>query len=154
LTIKGEKMKRRVFSITLSVCVLALTAAIAFAQLPGETIRVNIPFDFLVRGRSLPAGEYEISRLNDEPEVLAITNIRNRHEHAMIETDPEEGNAPRHGKVVFHRYGDSYFLHEIWTAGIETGRELPMSHQEKVLRQETMAKGESTEPQMVAVAIY
>jgi hypothetical protein len=68
--------EKRVFSITLSVCVVALTAAIAFAQLPGETIRVNIPFDFLVRGRSLPAGEYEISRLNDEPEVLAITNIR------------------------------------------------------------------------------
>ena len=147
-------MKRRVFSITVSVCVFALTAAIAFAQLPGEPIRVNIPFDFLVRGRTLPAGEYEISRLSDEPALLEITNIRNRHENAAIETEPEEGNMPRHGKVVFHRYGDSYFLHEIWTAGIETGRELPMSHQEKVLRQETLAKGESTEPQVVAIAIY
>lgn len=147
-------MKRRVFSITASVCVFALTAAIAFAQLPGEPIRANIPFDFLVTGRTLPAGEYEISRLGDEPVQLLISNTRNRHEHATIETQSEEGKVPGHGKLVFHRYGDSYFLHEIWTAGIETGRELPMSHQEKALRRETLAKGESTEPQTVAVAIY
>jgi hypothetical protein len=107
----------------------------------GIPIRVNIPFDFLVRGKTLPAGEYEISRLSDEPQVLEISNIRNRHDHAAIETDPVQGTVPNHGKVVFHRYGDSYFLHEIWTTGLETGRELPASHQEKMLRRETLGQG-------------
>ena len=147
-------MKRRVFSLAVSVCILGLMTATAFAQLPGIPVRVNIPFDFLVRGKTLPAGEYEISRLTDEPQLLEISNIRNRHEHAAIETEPVEGRVPNHGKVVFHRYGDSYFLNEIWTAGLETGRELPASHQERVLRRETLAKGESVEPQIVALAIY
>jgi len=117
-------------------------------------VRVNIPFDFQVRGKTLPAGEYEISRLSDESQVLEVSNIHNRHENIAIETDPVQGAIANHGKVVFHRYGDSYFLHEIWTAGLETGRELPATHQEKVLRRETLAKGESAEPQTVALAIY
>ena len=147
-------MKRGVFSLGVSVCVLVLMTATAFAQLPGIPIRVNIPFDFLVRGKTLPAGEYEISRLSDEPQVLEISNIHNRHDHAAIETDPVQGRVPNHGMVVFHRYGDSYFLNEIWTTGLETGRELPASHQEKMLRRETLAKGESVEPQTVVLAIY
>ena len=32
--------------------------------------------------------------------------------------------------LVFHRYGDKYFLAEIWT-GLSTGRELPMSANER-----------------------
>jgi hypothetical protein len=154
LKIKGEKMKRRVLSLAVCVCVLLPLTATAFAQLPGIPIRVNIPFDFMVRGKTLPAGDYEISRLMDETQVLEISNVSNRHESAAIQTEPVLGRVANNGKVVFHRYGDSYFLSEIWTAGLETGRELPASHQEKVLKRETLAKGESVEPQIVALAIY
>ena len=147
-------MNSRVFGLAVCVCVLGLMTATAFAQLPGIPVRVNIPFDFQVRGTTLPAGEYEISRLSDESQVLEVANIHNRHEHVAIETDPVQGAIANHGKVVFHRYGDSYFLHEIWTAGLETGRELPATHQEKVLKRETLARGESAEPQTVALAIY
>ena len=146
-------MKRRVFSVAITLCALALMSVPAFAQLPGIPVRVNIPFDFLVRGKTLPAGEYEISRIRDEPQVLLISNRNQSHEHATINTEPVEGNAPQYGKVIFYRYGDSYFLHEIWTAGIETGRELPPSQQEKTLKRETLARGESAEPQIVALAI-
>jgi hypothetical protein len=154
LKIKGEKMKRRVLTLAVCICVLLPLTATAFAQLPGIPIRVNIPFDFVVRGKTLPAGDYEISRVMDETQVLEISNVSNRHERAAIQTEPVLGRVANNGKVVFHRYGDSYFLSEIWTAGLETGRELPASHQEKVLKRETLAKGESVGPQIVALAIY
>jgi len=147
-------MKRRVLTLAVCICVLLPLTATAFAQLPGIPIRVNIPFDFVVRGKTLPAGDYEISRVMDETQVLEISNVSNRHERAAIQTEPVLGRVANNGKVVFHRYGDSYFLSEIWTAGLETGRELPASHQEKVLKRETLAKGESVGPQIVALAIY
>ena len=147
-------MKRRVLSMAVSVCVFALTGATAFAQLPGTAMRVNIPFDFSVRGRTLSAGEYAISRLGQDPDIIEISNVRKPHEHAIIETEPETGYETSHGRLVFHRYGDSYFLREIWTVGLDSGHELPASRQEKVLIRETLAKGESAEPQTVAVAIY
>ena len=37
----------------------------------------------------------------------------------------------RHGKLVFHRYGDQWFLFQIWPAGINTGREITSSRLER-----------------------
>ena len=158
LVLVGGEMKARVFSVALGGCVLALLlgAAASYAQMPGASMRVNIPFEFNVRGRTLPAGHYEIKRIGDEPEGLEISDIRQSHAHAMFETEPVDSSRPaRHGEVVFHRYGDQYFLSEIWSAGIQTGRELPVSKQERVVKRE-MAKNMAgqSEPETVALAIY
>jgi hypothetical protein len=39
-------------------------------------------------------------------------------------------------ELVFHKYGNSYFLSEIWT-GLGQGRQLPKSEREKELARET-----------------
>ena len=36
-------------------------------------------------------------------------------------------------KLVFHRYGDQYFLSQIWTVGANSGRELLMPRLEREL---------------------
>jgi len=149
-------MKKRVFIVALSGCVLTLLlAAGAYAQLPGAPLRANIPFDFNVRGMTLPAGEYEIRRITDQAEGLEVRNIHRSRDHTMFVTDPvEKGNIARHGEIIFHRYGDTYFLYEIWTAGMETGRELPVSKQERYLRSETASNRGQSEPQTVSIAVY
>ena len=149
-------MKKRVLIVALSGCLLTLLlAAGAYAQLPGAPLRANIPFDFTVRGKTLPAGEYEFRRITDEPGGLEVLNIHRSHEHTMFETEPvDKGNIARHGEIVFHRYGDTYFLYEVWTAGLETGRELPASKQERYLRSETASNTGPSEPQTVAIAVY
>lgn len=125
----------------------------AQAQLPGSAIRVSIPFDFAVRGRTLPAGEYEIVRINDEPSGLLLRNIYNKHDHVVFETEPVEAHRiPRRSMLVFNRYGDSCFLSEIMTAGEQTARELEPSHAERTLRTE-YAKNQQ-EPGTVTVAMY
>jgi len=149
-------MKKAILSIALSGCVMTLLlGATAHAQLTGAPIRINIPFDFNIRGKTLPAGDYEVKRINDEVESLEISNVKHSHDHAMFETEPVDARkAPRHAELVFHRYGDEYFLSEIWTPGVGTGRELFMSRQERAVKQE-MAKDNNgqSEPQTVAVAI-
>jgi hypothetical protein len=147
-------MKRRVFSIALAGFALTLLAsATAFAQLPGEPIRANIPFDFTVRGKTLPAGEYEIKRVTDELGTLEIANVNHSHKHAMFETDPvESARVPRHGEVVFHRYGESYFLYEIWSPGLQTGHAVPVSHQERILQREAAMYGTNSQAETVALA--
>ena len=37
------------------------------------------------------------------------------------------------GKLVFHKYGDQYFLSQIWRTGENGGRELRMAHKEREL---------------------
>ncbi|PWT87718.1 MAG: hypothetical protein C5B55_14330 [Blastocatellia bacterium] len=155
LPIKGEAMKKRVFSLLLSSCVLALIAATTFAQLPGEPVRANIPFDFNINGKTLPAGEYEIARISDEADGLKITSVDHRGEHALFFTEPvQRMTTSRRGELIFHRYGEAYFLSEVWGPGLETGRELAPSRQERLLKRETASVSSSNTQQLVAIATY
>jgi hypothetical protein len=71
----------------------------------------------------------------------------------MFHTEPlDKRRIPRRDVLVFNRYGDSYFLEQVVTAGEETGRELSPSHAERALRHEMAAKNQS-EPETVMVAI-
>jgi len=143
---------KKFFSVIVAASMLLIVVS-AHAQLPGSAIRASIPFDFTVRGRTLPAGEYEITRLNDEPSGLLLRNVNNKHDHVVFETEPVEANKlPRRSALVFNHYGDSYFLAEVVTAGEQTGRELEPSRAERTLRSE-WAKNQQ-EAGTVTVATY
>ena len=150
--IEGEIMKK-LFSVIAMGCLLSvLFVGSASAQLPGTAIRASIPFDFTVRGKTLPAGEYELTRIGDEPVGLSLRNIHDKSEHVMFETEPAYVRSiPRKNILVFNRYGDSYFLEEVVTAGEQTGRELYPSHTERSLRRD-MAKNQAA-PETVTVAM-
>ena len=147
-------MKKQIFSAVVTGCLLALMMAVpAHAQTSGTTIRATIPFDFIVRGKTLPAGNYEIRRITDSPEGLVIRNVNEKRDHAMFQTEPvEPREIPNRSEIVFHRYGDSYFLSEILTDGEETGQELVPSRAERRLRSEMASNG--AEPETVALAVY
>src|SRR5690349_2566873 len=77
--LKGEIMKK-LFSVVVAGCLLSLLLiGSAGAQEPGTRIRVSIPFDFTVKGKTLPAGEYDITRVMDEPITLLVRNVHERH---------------------------------------------------------------------------
>jgi hypothetical protein len=146
-------MSKQVFMTAVISGILVLGVIVpAYAQLPGTEIRATIPFDFMVRGRFLPAGTYEVKRVNDAPEGLVIQNEAT-HQTAIFETGPVEARrTPDRAKLVFHRYGDDYFLAQVWTPGDDTGRMLFPSHRERRLSRELAQN--SAEPETVVVAAY
>jgi hypothetical protein len=146
-------MKKLLSVVAIGSLVALSFAATARAQEPGVPVRASIPFDFIVRGKTLPAGNYEIERVTEDPSGLLLRNVNNRHEHIVFETEPMEGRRiSSHNVLVFNRYGGDYFLSEIVTAGEQTGRELAPSHAERTLRRE-MAKNQA-QPETVTVALY
>jgi hypothetical protein len=149
-------MKKKVFSVMATCCVLALVgAATVHAQMPGTALRATIPFDFSVRGKTLPAGEYEINRLSEGPEGLEIFSTNDKHERAIFETEPVVATKlSSKPQIVFHRYGDSYFLFEVFAGGGQTGRELPASRDERNLKREMASKNNWLQPETVTLAAY
>jgi len=143
---------KRVFSVVVAGCVLSLLLVVsAGAQEPGTKIRVQIPFDFTVKGRTLPAGEYEVSRVMDEPIAILLRNRHDKHDEVVVETEPVIGRmTPKRDELIFNRYGDTYFLAEVFTAGEQTGEELYPTHKERELRSE-MAKNQAG-PEIVTIA--
>jgi hypothetical protein len=94
----------------LAASLLVGTAMTAVAQ---DKVRANVPFDFSVRGTTLPAGSYTIVRVREnDPTLLAIRGADGRQVLAFT-TGME--SAPAAGSLVFHRYGESYYLSEVKT---------------------------------------
>ena len=143
---------KRIFAVVAAGCLLSLLLVGSVgAQAPGSAIRATIPFDFIVKGRTLPAGDYEIRRLMDEPIGLIIRNVHDKHDEVLFETGPVNGpSIPKRSELIFNRYGGTYFLAEVFTGGEQTGEELFPTHKERELRRE-MASNQNA-PETVTVA--
>ena len=103
--------------ITLSVALL-LAATATFAQTKEGDVTADVPFAFVVAGKSLPAGHYIVSHLNDS---LRIHDRDNQGLFVPIHSTQRSAH-DNATKMVFHRYGNTYFLAEIWIGGSAFGR--------------------------------
>lgn len=119
-------MKKQLFAL-LGLGLLLATAS-AFAQT--VALKANIPFNFIVTGKTLLAGEYTIQPVDVQGRVLSIRDSDLQSKSMVISNRCESQNASARTKLVFHRYGDRYFLSQIWRAGHNSGLELPKSTRE------------------------
>ena len=104
---------------------LVLTAATAVGQ---SSVRVDIPFPFIVTGRTLPAGQYVLSLSG---QFMRITNS-NKETTFVLTSDMSNLSPGSSGKLVFHRYDDTYFLVQVLSADGTGGDLLPSRYEEKL----------------------
>ena len=133
-------MKRNMFW-GLTALVLALVVNVAFAE---SKSKANVPFAFSVEQNSMAAGEYSIT-ITDR--VMTLRNDSTNATVAVI-AQHEESAKPQSTRLVFHKYGDSYFLAEVWSATGQAGAsgiELPASKAEQETRAAYKDAGGATE---------
>lgn len=120
-------MKRQAFkNFTMLSLVLVLTSVSAAAQ-SDRSRTTNIPFSFVVGGETLPAGEYTVGPNRRDYEKVWLVQSRDGHAGALFATmSVRASETQEKGKLIFHKYGDQYFLSQIWTPGNQSGRELLM----------------------------
>jgi hypothetical protein len=99
----------------LMVMVVALCVVAAQAQ-SSVLLKGTVPINFMIGDRSLPAGEYTVRAVSHEVEAWYDQNGRGLF---MVSTLPmgKEADLSTY-KLVFYRYGDTYFLREVWSGGI------------------------------------
>ena len=111
----------RYFAIALVV--LMITAVPTFAQV--TSVKVDVPFEFQVGNRILPAGQYALTQFAGSALILENTSGKGS---AVAPTQATGGNAnSQQPHLTFHRYGEKYFLTEAWLRYSDTGRRLPAS---------------------------
>ncbi len=109
---------------------LTLAAGLAVTTLAGaEELKVNIPFEFSVGRLLLPAGTYEIDT-KVAPGVLRVRSADWVNAALVITHGVVERNRSEEAKIVFNRYGDTYFLSKVMYGG-GIGRELQKTPREK-----------------------
>jgi len=124
---------------------VALAAWPAAAQMASSVV-ATIPFGFTAGNADLPAGKYTIERAGPVGSVV----IRNLEENDAVylpvipaQDKQREGKA----RLVFNKYGDQYFLTQVWTGNAQAGVHLRKSRRER----ETAAAGRAQ--QIVAVLV-
>jgi len=114
---------KTILSLIIAIAALAaLMATAAQAQSSGpRTMRAHIPFAFRAGSKVLPAGEYNLTVLNpsSDRKVLQIRS-RDGRASAIFATVDTAASAVRNSKLVFHRYGESYFFAEAQAVGETT----------------------------------
>jgi len=126
-------MKRQAFSL-ISLLSLLLVAGSAIAQ---TQVRANVPFNFTVGSKTLPAGTYDIKNISSSGANLLLLQARDGNSSMMAGSNAAEAFKPADKtKLVFNHYRDQYFLAEIWVAGARRGHQLPKTSREKDLAKE------------------
>lgn len=148
-------MKRQAYKIfTLMALFLLLTAVSAQAQSRG-TIEVQIPFDFIAGETHLPAGTYSIKQISRGDEKALLVRSQDAKAAAVILTNPVQASTEQHqARLIFHKYGERYFLSQVWTPEGSAGRELYESKAERQLVKEQKAAKREMKPQTVEVAAH
>jgi hypothetical protein len=126
-------MKTRAF-VTATLFVLSFLVAAQVVQ-ADEPMLVNIPFAFVAGNVTLPAGEYRVQKLDRNPAVVLI-RCSDTSAAAMVMSNAAQAKETQtQSKLVFNRYGNRYFLSQVWTSGSIRGRQLLKSSREKEISQ-------------------
>jgi hypothetical protein len=114
----------------IGVLSLLLVAGSAFAQT--QKIRADVPFNFVVNGTMLPAGQYTVSNIGSGSSMLLIQSEDGRAAKLAAPHRVQSSEAANHTKLVFHCYAqDHCFLYQLWIGGTNSGQELSKSSLEK-----------------------
>jgi hypothetical protein len=118
----------------------SLSAISVYAQSNTLIRKVEIPFDFSIRDKTLPAGAYRIERIFQD--ALLIRG-EDGQEACVSLTMPARANEVQEtARLLFHRYGETYFLFQIWEPGSDSGRQILKSGAERSIERDMAKKGE------------
>jgi len=135
-----------------AIVTLAFASALAASAQNSKSLVVNIPFEFSIGGKTLPAGEYIVTRATQSDQTgLAIKNADGRGNAIVLTKTVSADERQNQSRLVFKRYGSHYFLSQVWTSGQDIGRELYKGKQERSLEMELAKNNEK--PETVAIAV-
>src|SRR5260370_14127605 len=114
------------------------TVAPAYGQSSLHTV-AKIPFEFVIGGKTLPAGEYGVAGIEGNSQLVRIQSKEDNQSAVRLTTVITSASAPSTGKLGFHRYANQYLLTQVWMPGSNRRRQLTKSKQQRAIEREMAA---------------
>jgi hypothetical protein len=106
---------------------ILLAAATGYARDAGMVAQV--PFPFHVGDSLFSAGRYTVDT-RAIPGTLQLKSVDSRVVMTIVCHGVQSLTAPAKGTLIFTKYGDQYFLFQVWAADSNRGHELRKSRRE------------------------
>jgi hypothetical protein len=137
---KGHQLVSLIIAL---VFALTIYPSKAHAQIVGD-LEVNIPFQFHAGNTKLPPGKYLIHMLDDADLTFMEISSVDGSTSALFEVQAAAADsAPDKSELIFNKYGDRYFLAEVFEEGNRNGSKVVESRYEKRISQEDAAAHEN-----------
>jgi len=125
-------MKNLIFNYLRVLCACAILAVSSLSAQSGRRMIANVPFDFTVMGHHLRAGSYSLTT-NLIQGTVFVRGEENDSAMFALTIATQAPQSQIQPKLVFNRYGDRYFLAQVWPPETDQGRLLPTSKEEREL---------------------
>jgi hypothetical protein len=124
-------LKKQILSVVAALSLIIPMSIIGFAGLSGR-VSANIPFDFMVGGKEFKAGKYSVSRLfaSSTSDTLILRRADNG-EAANFNVNSVSGKGDTQARLIFRRYGNQYFLAQVFDGESSEGYGLLKSKAER-----------------------
>jgi hypothetical protein len=110
----GEFMKKYARILVAITFLLGLSVA-AKAEIRPQVV-VTLPFEFVVNGKTLPAGTYTVKRFSEQPFDVLMLSSNDNGINVFVRPVAMEDASTYKPKVSFHKVGEQHFLTAIQTA--------------------------------------
>ena len=104
---------KNIAAIALFLAATFIAAGPASAQ--DHLVKATVPFSFNVGDKAMPAGTYMIRSNASSPVLLTMRNWDKKV--ALVSLAASTQSDTKDDTLVFHRYGDQYFLSDIRSEG-------------------------------------
>lgn len=126
---KSQSLKLFAIAFVLGLATIFGSASSANAQ---DKLSFETPFDFQVGKSKLTAGKYELTLISYGRYLLK--NVETKDKQLISSQIGAGDDSTKEEKLVFNRYGDSYFLRQIFASRGSAGIEITESNVEKNIR--------------------
>jgi hypothetical protein len=131
---------------------LAIVSLTTFAAaIESVRVKANVPFEFSVANKVMPAGEYEMTEASLN-KLLVIRNFGKRQAAGAVAVREQAGKTITQSSLEFRRYGSQYFLAKVWIKGSHEIVTFQQSSQERKAADELRnLAGVTAQPEIVTV---
>jgi hypothetical protein len=120
-------VKKNLLSLAMSLALLMSAAT----QAQTTHLTITVPFEFTAGNVQLPAGEYEVTAVGP---TLSVHNVNSNAGTLVLSTSCQSLKPAADAKLVFHRYGNQYFLAEVWNRHSSLGNQIKINSRQTELR--------------------
>ena len=144
-------MKKQILWMPLILTAMFAAAAVSTRAQTSYGVRGDVPFDFIVGDKTIPAGRISVQGVRGADQgSLSITNLT-QGKQALRTGRKVLGAYPTgQAKMVFHKYGNRYFLAEVWIPAYHAWEVMKSKEERSIERDMRLVK--NFKPERVIVA--
>ena len=132
-----KEMLKGITMAALTITLALATAVVSANAQSSNRVAATIPFDFAVGGKTMAAGDYILGSVTGDSEGLIVRSKDTGKSVVRLTNSIQPNARENRARLVFHRYGQRYFLAEVWGAADSNGRKLTESREERAIRRES-----------------